>query len=57
MAKIDETIKIPPTPHPSIKPVDKQVKVAQNMAKQQRVNIAKPVVNRGQMSNRRTGNR
>ena len=57
MAKIDETIKISPPPRPSIKPVDKQVKVAQNMAKQQKVNITKHVVNRGQMSNRRTGNR
>jgi len=57
MTKIDETIKIPTAPNPSIKPVDKKVKIAQNIAKQQKVNANKHIVNKSQMSNRRTGNR
>ena len=57
MAKIDEKIVSPPAPQPSIKPVDKKANFAKNAAKQQKVNVTKPVVNKGQTANRRTGKR
>jgi len=56
MAKIDESIKTPSAPRPSIKPAEKKANFANNMAKQQKGNVTKPVVNKNQqIGSRRMG--
>ena len=52
MAKIDESVRIP-APRPSVKPAD----ILKKGIKQKPVNIPKPVVNKSQLINKRSGKR